>query len=104
MRKGTYCNNQKQWNSINCLIFHHEWKYKAEGYNINDKNVNKERENIPEVNSEIPKIEKVDNIIEAEKIMQEIFLTRENQQKAYQKFGNLEGIAQQYLFYWKREA
>ena len=23
---------------------------------------------------------------------------------AYEKFGNLAGIAQQYLFYWKREA
>ena len=37
-------------------------------------------------------VEKVDNIFEAEKIMQEIFLTRENQQKAYKKFGGTNRI------------
>ena len=29
---------------------------------------------------------------------------KEIEKIAYQKFGNLEGIAQQYLFYWKRDA
>ena len=29
---------------------------------------------------------------------------REIQKLAYEKFGKLEGLAQQYLFYWKREA
>ena len=28
---------------------------------------------------------------------------KEIEQLAKEKFGNLEGIAQQYLFYWKRE-
>ena len=45
--------------------------------------------------------------------MNELYIKNENEDKvskkeimdiAKQKFGNLEGLAQQYLFYWKREA
>ena len=47
------------------------------------------------------------------RVMNELYIKNPNETKvnkkdieriAYQKFGNLEGIAQQYLFYWKREA
>ena len=32
------------------------------------------------------------------------FNKKEIEKLAHEKFGNLAGIAQQYLFYWKREA
>ena len=47
------------------------------------------------------------------RVMNELYIKNPDETKvnkkdiekiAYQKFGNLEGIAQQYLFYWKREA
>ena len=47
------------------------------------------------------------------RVMNELYIKNEDETKvskkqieeiAYQKFGNLAGIAQQYLFYWKREA
>ena len=47
------------------------------------------------------------------RVMNELYIKNSDETKvnkkdieriAYQKFGNLEGIAQQYLFYWKREA
>ena len=47
------------------------------------------------------------------RVMNELYIKNPDEAKvnkkeiekiAYQKFGNLEGIAQQYLFYWKREA
>lgn len=47
------------------------------------------------------------------RVMNELYIKNENEDKvskkeimdiAKQKFGNLEGLAQQYLFYWKREA
>lgn len=39
------------------------------------------------------------------KLPEENKLKREQIEKlAYEKYGNLAGIAQQYLFYWKREA
>ncbi len=47
------------------------------------------------------------------RVMNELYIKNEDENKvnkreiekiAKQKFGNLEGIAQQYLFYWKREA
>ncbi len=47
------------------------------------------------------------------RVMNELYIKNENENKvnkkeimnlANKKFGNLEGIAQQYLFYWKREA
>lgn len=46
------------------------------------------------------------------RVMNELYIKNENENKvskkqimnvAYEKFGNLEGLAQQYLFYWKRE-
>ena len=45
--------------------------------------------------------------------MNELYIKNEDEKKvskkeimkiANERFGNLEGIAQQYLFYWKREA
>ena len=45
--------------------------------------------------------------------MNELYIKNENEEKvnkkliediAHKKFGNLAGIAQQYLFFWKREA
>ena len=47
------------------------------------------------------------------RVMNELYIKNEDETKvnkkeieklAYEKFGNLAGIAQQYLFYWKREA
>ena len=47
------------------------------------------------------------------RVMNELYIKNSDETKvnkkdieriAYQKFGKLEGIAQQYLFYWKREA
>ena len=47
------------------------------------------------------------------RVMNELYIHNEEESKvkkqdiekiAYEKFGNLAGIAQQYLFYWKREA
>ena len=47
------------------------------------------------------------------RVMNELYIKNPDETKvnkkeiekiAYEKFGNLEGIAQQYLFYWKREA
>ena len=47
------------------------------------------------------------------RVMNELYIKCEDENKvnkreiekiAKEKFGNLEGIAQQYLFYWKREA
>ncbi len=47
------------------------------------------------------------------RVMNELYIKNENENKvskneimkiANQKFGNLEGLAQQYLFYWKRDA
>jgi len=47
------------------------------------------------------------------RVMNELYIKNENETKvnkkeieklAHEKFGNLAGIAQQYLFYWKREA
>lgn len=47
------------------------------------------------------------------RVMNELYIHNENEEKvnkkeiqklANEKFGNLQGIAQQYLFYWKREA
>ena len=36
---------------------------------------------------------------------EEVKVKKEEREKiAYEKFGELAGIAQQYLFYWKREA
>lgn len=46
------------------------------------------------------------------RVMNELYIKNENENKvskkqimdvAYEKFGDLEGLAQQYLFYWKRE-
>ena len=47
------------------------------------------------------------------RVMNELYIHNANEAKvnkkeiekiAYEKFGNLQGIAQQYLFYWKRSA
>ena len=47
------------------------------------------------------------------RVMNELYIKNENEEKvnkkliediAHKKFGNLAGIAQQYLFFWKREA
>ena len=47
------------------------------------------------------------------RVINELYIKNENEEKvnkkeieqlAKQKYGNLAGIAQQYLFYWKREA
>ena len=47
------------------------------------------------------------------RVMNELYIKNENEEKvnkkliediAHEKFGNLAGIAQQYLFFWKREA
>ena len=47
------------------------------------------------------------------RVMNELYIKNEDETKvnkkeleklAHEKFGNLAGIAQQYLFYWKREA
>ena len=44
------------------------------------------------------------------RVMNELYIHKENitnkeiQEIAYQKFGELRGLAQQYLFYWRREA
>ena len=47
------------------------------------------------------------------RVMNELYIKNEDETKvnkkqiekiAYKKFGNLAGLAQQYLFYWKREA
>ena len=47
------------------------------------------------------------------RVMNELYIKNEDENKvskkeimnlANEKFGNLEGLAQQYLFYWKREA
>ena len=47
------------------------------------------------------------------RVMNDLYIKKEDENKvnkkeiekiAYEKFGNLAGIAQQYLFYWKREA
>ena len=47
------------------------------------------------------------------RVMNELYIKNEDETKvnkkeieklAHDKFGNLAGIAQQYLFYWKREA
>lgn len=47
------------------------------------------------------------------RVMNELYIHKEEEKKvkqkqieqiAYEKFGNLAGLAQQYLFYWKREA
>ena len=47
------------------------------------------------------------------RVMNELYIKQEDESKvskkliekiAYDKYGNLSGIAQQYLFYWKREA
>ena len=47
------------------------------------------------------------------RVMNELYIKNEDENKvnkkeimklAKEKFGNLEGLAQQYLFYWKREA
>lgn len=47
------------------------------------------------------------------RVMNELYIKKEDETKvdkkqiekiAYEKFGNLAGLAQQYLFYWKREA
>ena len=47
------------------------------------------------------------------RVMNELYIKNDDENKvnkkeiekiAYNKFGNLEGLAQQYLFYWRREA
>ena len=103
-------NKQKVWQlkSNNNIYGVNASKNKKEIMDIHFKTLKGDCMKNFDLRSEIDKkkyfpIEKVDNIIEAEKIMQEIFLTRENQQKAYQKFGGTNRIDMHTFTYQNRE-
>ena len=103
-------NKQKVWElkSNNNIYGVNASKNKKEIMDIHFKTLKGDCMKNFDLRSEIDKkkyfpIEKVDNIIEAEKIMQEIFLTRENQQKAYQKFGGTNRIDMHTFTYQNRE-
>ena len=83
-------------------------KNKQEIMDIHYKTLNGDCMKNFDLKSEIDKkkyfpVEKCDNIIEAEKIMQEIYLTRENQQKAYKKFGGTNRVDMHTFTYQNRE-